>query len=156
MTYADCQFRNEIAFRLMETTPMGDSYMFKKIGLAVLFLALGSVSALAADFNGKWNAEVQGRNGNMQTLVFDFHVDGATLTGKVTTPRGDTDITNGKVEGDNISFDTVLNFNGNSMTMTYTGKADGETIKFTRKAGDRPATEFVAKKGEPAAAPAAQ
>ena len=38
--------------------------MFKKIGLAVLFLALGSVSALAADFNGKWTADVQGRNGH--------------------------------------------------------------------------------------------
>jgi len=129
--------------------------MFKKIGLAVLLLALGSVSALAADFNGKWNAEVQGRNGNMQTLVFDFHVDGATLTGKVTSPRGNSDITNGKVDGDNISFDTVMNFNGNEFKISYTGKADGDTIKFSRQMGDRPATEFVAKKGEPAAAPAA-
>jgi hypothetical protein len=125
--------------------------MFKKIGLAVLFLALGTVSALAADFNGKWSAEVQGRNGNMQTITFDFHVDGATLTGKVTTPRGDTDITNGKVDGDNISFDQVMNFNGNEMKIMYTGKADGETIKFSRQAGDRPAVEFVAKKGALAA-----
>lgn len=130
--------------------------MLKKIGLAVLFLTLGSVSALAADFNGKWNAQVQGRNGNTQTLVFDFKVDGATLTGKVTTPRGDTDITNGKVDGDNISFDTVLNFNGNEFKITYTGKADGDTIKFTRQMGDRGSSDFVAKKGEPPAAPAAQ
>ena len=127
--------------------------MFKKLGLAVLFLALGAVSALAADFNGKWNAEVTTPRGT-QTLVFDFHVDGATLTGKVTTPRGDTDITNGKVDGDNISFDQVMNFNGNEMKITYTGKADGDTIKFSRQMADRPATEFVAKKGAPAAAPA--
>ena len=128
--------------------------MLKKFGLAVLFLALGSVSALAADFSGKWNGDVTTPRGT-QTLVFDFHVDGATLTGKVTTPRGDTDITNGKVDGDNISFDTVMNFNGNEFKISYTGKADGDTIKFTRAMGDRGSSDFVAKKGAPAAAPAA-
>jgi hypothetical protein len=128
--------------------------MLKKIGLAVLFLALGSVSALAADFNGKWSADVTTPRGT-QTITFDFHVDGATLTGKVTTPRGEADISNGKVDGDNISFDQVMNFNGNSMTMTYTGKADGDTIKFTRQAGDRPAVEFVAKRGAAATPPPA-
>ena len=127
--------------------------MLKKIGLAVLFMALGSVSALAADFNGKWTADVQGRNGNTQTITFDFHVDGAALTGKVTTPRGDTDITNGKVDGDNISFDQVVNFNGNEFKISYTGKADGDTIKFTRQMGDRGSSEFVAKRAS-AAAPA--
>ncbi len=124
--------------------------MFKKFALAALFLALGSVSALAADFNGKWNGDVTTPRGT-QTLVFDFHVDGSTLTGKVTTPRGDTDITNGKVDGDNISFDTVLSFNGNEFKITYTGKADGDTIKFTRQMGDRGSSDFVAKKGAPAA-----
>jgi hypothetical protein len=131
--------------------------MLKKFGLAVLFLALGSVSALAADFNGKWSADVTTPRGT-QTITFDFHVAGATLTGKVTSPRGDADISNGKVDGDNISFDTVMNFNGNEFKISYTGKADGDTIKFTRAMGDRPATEFVAKRGAatPPAPPAPQ
>jgi hypothetical protein len=129
--------------------------MFKKITLAALFLALGTVSALAADFNGKWNGDVTTPRGT-QTLVFDFHVDGATLTGKITTPRGETDITNGKVDGDNISFDQVMNFNGNEFKITYTGKADGDTIKFTRAMGERGSSEFVAKKGAPAAPAAPQ
>ncbi len=119
--------------------------MLKKLALAVLFLALGSVSALAADFNGKWTGDVETPRGT-QTLNFDFKVDGAALTGTVTTPRGATDITNGKVDGDNISFDQVVNFNGNEFKITYTGKADGETIKFTRKMGDMGSSEFVAKR----------
>jgi hypothetical protein len=132
--------------------------MLRKLGLTVLFLALGSVAALAADFNGKWTGETQGRNGP-QTVTFDFHVDGSTLTGKVTTPRGDMDITNGKVDGDNISFDTTMSMNGNSMTLSYKGTADGDNIKFTRTfggGGDRPPQEFVAKRGAaaPPAAPA--
>jgi hypothetical protein len=128
--------------------------MVRKLGLAVLLFALSSVAALAADFNGKWSGEVQGRNG-MQTVTFDFHVDGATLTGKITTPRGETDITDGKVDGDNISFTQKLSFNGNDITINYTGKADGDTIKFTRQAGERPAVDFVAKRGDAAAAPPA-
>jgi hypothetical protein len=131
--------------------------MMKKLGITLLFFAFGSMTALAADFNGKWTGDVQGRNGNTQTLTFDFHVDGATLTGKVTTPRGDTDISNGKVDGDNISFDQVLNFNGNSVTISYKGTADGDTIKFTRTfggGGDRPPQDFVAKRAPAAAAPA--
>jgi hypothetical protein len=131
--------------------------MMRKLGLAALLFALVPVAALAADFNGKWNAQVQGRNGT-QTLVFDFHVDGSTLTGKITTPRGETDISNGKIDGDTITFDQVLEFNGNSFTISYTGKADGDTIKFTRQfgtSGERPPQEFVAKRGDAAPAPAA-
>ena len=104
---------------------------------------LGSVTALAADFNGKWTGDITTPRG-AQTLTFDFHVDGATLTGKITSPRGDSDITDGKIDGDNISFDQVVNYNGNAMKMIYAGKADGDTIKFTRTSGDRPAVNFVA------------
>jgi hypothetical protein len=126
--------------------------MLRKLGMAVLVLVLGSVAALAADFNGKWTGEVQGRMGT-QTLTFNFHVDGSTLTGKVTTPRGESDITDGKVDGDNISFAQVVSFNGNDFKILYTGKMDGDTIKFSRQMGDRPATEFTAKRGGEAAAP---
>jgi len=133
--------------------------MIRKLGITLLFVALGSVSALAADFNGKWTGDVLGRNGNTQTLTFDFHVDGANLTGKITTPRGDVDISNGKVDGDSISFDQVLNFNGNSFTISYKGTtaADG-TINFTRTFGggaERPPQTFIAKRASADATPAA-
>jgi hypothetical protein len=130
--------------------------MMRKLGLTALLFVFASVAAFAADFNGKWNGQVQGRNG-MQTLVFDLHVDGSTLTGKITTPRGDTDISNGKVNGDTITFDQVLNFNGNSITISYTGKVDGDNIQFTRQFGtdgSRPPQQFTAKRGDAAAAPA--
>jgi len=122
--------------------------MFRKLALAVMFLALGSVAAMAADFNGKWTADVTTPRGT-QTITFDFHVDGTTLTGKVTTPRGDTDITEGKIDGANISFSQVMNFNGNEFKLTYTGKIDGDSIKFTRQAGDRPAVDFTATRVKP-------
>jgi hypothetical protein len=137
--------------------------MIKKLGLAVLLFTLGSVAALAADFNGKWTADVTTPRGT-QTVTFNFKVDGSALTGTVSTRRGDIDISNGKVDGDNISFDQVMNFNGNSFTLSYKGTAQADgTIKFTRTFGggngDRPPQEFTAKRAEagaPAPAPAAQ
>jgi hypothetical protein len=127
--------------------------MFKKLGMAVLFIALGSVTALAADFNGKWTAQVETPRGT-QTLTFNFHVDGSTLTGTVSTRRGDTDIQNGKIDGDTISFDQEMNFNGNDFKISYTGKADGaDSIKFTRQFGDRPGQDFTAKRGDAEAPP---
>jgi hypothetical protein len=117
--------------------------MVRKALLAVLFFAFGSVTLLAADFNGKWTATVESPRGT-QTLTFDLHVDGAKLTGTVTTPRGEVTISDGKIDGDNISFAQVMNRDGNEFKIVYTGKAVGDTIKFTRQAGDRPAQEFVA------------
>jgi hypothetical protein len=120
--------------------------MFRKALLAVLFLAFGSAALLAADLNGKWTATVESPRGT-QTITFDFHVDGAKLTGTITTPRGDTAISDGKIDGDSISFAQVMSRDGNEFRIAYTGKADGDTIKFTRQfgaAGDRPAQEFTA------------
>jgi len=141
--------------------------MIKKLALATLVFALGSVTALAADFNGKWSADVPGRNGNTQTTTFTFTVDATamTVTGTVSGRMGDVQITNGKVTADTITFDVVRNFNGNSFTMSYKGTADGDTIKFTRSfsgggggngggpGGARPPQEFTATRA-PAGAPA--
>jgi hypothetical protein len=115
----------------------------RKLALAVLFVTLGAVTALAADVTGKWSATVETPRGT-QNISFDFKANGAALTGKVTTPRGESDIQDGKIDGDNLSFTQVVNFNGNEMKISYTGKFDGDNIKFTRTVGDRPAVEFTA------------
>jgi hypothetical protein len=119
--------------------------MIRKIGLALLAFAFCSVAALAADFNGKWTAEFDTQMG-VQKYTYEFHVDGATLTGKAISERGETAIQEGKIDGDNISFVEVLNFDGNEIKITYTGKIDGDTIKFTRKVGDFATEELVAKR----------
>jgi hypothetical protein len=121
--------------------------MLRKIALAFLFVALGTVSALAADITGKWTATVESPRGTQQ-LSFDFHVDGAALTGKITTPRGESDITDGKIDGDTVTFNQVVNFNGNEMKIAYKGTISGDSIKFTRTVGDRPPAEFTANRAK--------
>jgi hypothetical protein len=98
---------------------------------AVVLLVL--TAAYAADVTGKWVAETQGRNGPTQT-TFTFKVDGAKLTGTTQGAQGEpAEITEGKVEGDNISFVVVRKMGENEFKVTWKGKVSGDEIKFTRE-----------------------
>jgi len=118
-----------------------------KIRLFVLSCALAA-TAFAADVSGKWTAEVPGRGGQTMTQTITLKADGDALTGSVSGRAGDTAISNGKIDGDTVKFDVVREFNGNSMTMHYTGTVSGDQINFKvqREGGDAPAREFTAKR----------
>ena len=47
-----------------------------------------------------------------------------------------------------MSFTENLDFNGNPLVITYTGKISGDEIKFTRKVGDFATEEVVAKRAK--------
>ena len=99
--------------------------------LRILLIGCLAAAALwAADVTGKWTAEMQGRNGNTMTITMNLKADGDKLTGTMSGRGGETDISDGKVQGDNISFKVVREFNGNQITSVYKGKVDGDTIHF--------------------------
>ncbi len=103
--------------------------------------------AWAADVNGKWTAQVPGRGGQTRETTFNLKAEGNKLTGTVSGMQGDTQISDGKIEGDNISFTTVLSFNGNEIKLMYKGVISGDEIKFTRtREGADQSQEFVAKR----------
>ena len=108
-------------------------------------LALFTTGAFAADITGKWTAETKGRDGETRTQTFNLKQDGATLSGTVSSQMGDSAISEGKVDGDNISFVVKMERNGNEIKMPYTGKVSGNEIKFKRES-PRGAQEFTAKK----------
>jgi hypothetical protein len=110
-----------------------------------LLACLMVTSALAANVDGKWTAQVPGRQGNTQEMTFNFKAEGDKLTGSVSSARGEMQIQDGKVDGDNISFSQTFERGGNSMKIMYKGKVSGDTIEFTRGVGDREA-KFTAKR----------
>ena len=67
---------------------------------------------------------MQGRDGTPRTQTFEFKADGATLTGTVSGMQGEpTPIQNGKVDGDNISFEVTRSRGGNSFTRSTRAKS---------------------------------
>ena len=117
---------------------------------SVVFFLIGVSSAFAADVTGKWTAEVPGRGGQTREVTMNLKASGDALTGTMSGPQGDIEISDGKVSGDEISFNVTREFQGNSMKMHYTGKVDGDQIKFsvTREGGQGGgrAQEFTAKR----------
>ena len=123
---------------------------------AALIMAFTTVTALAAgDVTGTWNGEFKGPDGGTGFQVsFTFKQDGAKLTGTVAGPEGDPmAITDGKVDGDKISFKVA--FNG--MIISHEGTVKGDEIKLTSKAdqGDFPGGEIMLKRADAAKAPPA-
>ena len=122
---------------------------FAFLASLTLLACLMVPTASAADVSGKWTAQMPGRGGNTQDVTFTFKVDGSTLTGSVTTPRGELEIKDGKVDGDNISFNQTFDRGGNTMTIVYKGKVNGDTIQFTRGMQGRDGgQEFTAKRAK--------
>jgi len=113
----------------------------------VVVACLFALAASAADVSGTYVAQVPGRNGTMET-TFKLKADGDKLTGTVVTQRGEAEIKDGKVAGDTISFSQTFERGGNSMTILYKGKVEGNEIKFTREVqgGQGRTAEFTAKK----------
>ena len=83
-----------------------------------------------------------------QKYTYEFHVEGNKVTGTATNDRGPTTITEGKLDGDTITFVEPLSFNGNDIRIEYTGKINGDEIKFTRKVGDFATEELVAERSK--------
>lgn len=112
-----------------------------------LVLASASPALAATDVTGTWTAQMQGPNGDM-TLTFHFKQDGDKLTGTVESSMGGDafEISNGKIDGDKISFDT--SFNG--MSINHVGTVSGEQIKLSAKSddGQMPPMDFTLKRAE--------
>ena len=113
----------------------------------LILIALFAMTASAADVAGTWKASSETPNGTFET-IFVFKVDGNTLAGTVSNQMmGEKPISEGKIDGDSVSFVVAASFNGNDVKLNYKGKVDGKEMKIVLAlpGGDR-TFEMVAKK----------
>ncbi len=148
--------------------------MTKKIlFVSVVLLALVAVAVAADSITGKWVYEMPafGRGGGgggaapagpPRMVTMDLKADGMKLTGTVTTPGyafggGDppppttTAIANGKVDGNNFSFEVTRTTQMGEMTTKYEGSVNGAEMKLKTtspgfQGGDPRVSELTAKK----------
>ncbi len=111
--------------------------------LAVTFLAI----AYAAGATGKWTATFNTQVGE-QKYTWDLTVAGSKLTGKYTSSNGNGEISDGKVDGNNLSWVENLDYQGMPLRIEYTATLSGDELKITRKVADVATEEGVAKRAE--------
>jgi hypothetical protein len=85
----------------------------KWMRLAVVLSAAVFLNAAANDFSGTWKAVFTGpieeRPKMVSEMVFNFKVDGSKVTGTAHMAAwpGDAEISNGKIDGDRITFTVI-------------------------------------------------
>ncbi len=120
----------------MKRTQHALTTLIKVVTCAIL--ALGAVAQAQdkkVDPSGTWTWTVPGRNGGPdRKSTLKLKLEGDKLTGTLSAPgRGgqnnDTEIADGKINGDEISFAVTREFQGNKVTTKYNGKVSGDSIK---------------------------
>jgi hypothetical protein len=126
----------------------------------VLALAIGAIFGLGAttsraddkkaDVTGTWKWSVE-RNGQTFETTLKLKQEGDKLTGTISGRQGgnDTAIEDAKIDGNEVSFKVVREFNGNKFTQKYKAKVDGALMKGTvemERDGQTTTRDFEAKK----------
>jgi hypothetical protein len=117
--------------------------MRKSVILGVMILAaLVCVYSAETSIAGKWTGKFDSQVG-VQKYTFEFKVEGKVLKGTAISEIGDagsatketTPITEGKIDGNKITFTENLNYQGQALKMVYEGTVSGDEIKLKRTEG---------------------
>jgi len=97
-------------------------------------MLFASSAAWAASADGKWSGSFSTPQGELQ-INFDLKSDGSKLTGKMTiTGLNPTDIKDGKVDGDKLSFGAEIEFGANVIPLSVNGEVAGDDLKLNVEA----------------------
>jgi len=125
---------------------------FKIFAIAVSVFCLMAGMAWAADITGTWIAEMAGPGGGGQgvTITFNLKADGNKLTGNVEAMGNATEIDEGTIDGNNVSFTQTVDMQGSEMKVSYKGTVSGDemNLTFTMGGGEMPPMEMTAKRQE--------
>jgi hypothetical protein len=97
-----------------------------------LIVGLFALPVLAADLNGAWTGQITDPSGNPHPLTLQLKVDGNKVTGTITggPPSGEEQpLVNGKIEGDQLSFDVKTQGPAGEIVLAYKGKVAGNRIQ---------------------------
>ena len=101
--------------------------------IASMLMLVLCAPAFAADIDGKWTGTVQGPTGDTPE-AFNFKAYGNKLAGSTPSPLGGPDvaITEGKIDGKNITFKISLDFGaGMPFDFDYKGVVSPTDLKLT-------------------------
>jgi hypothetical protein len=86
-------------------------------------------AAKAAAASGNWNTALILNDGNRIEGMLKLKQDGDKLTGAAVRNESETPIQDGKIAGDEISFNVIRERDGRKVTAKYKGKITGDSVK---------------------------
>ena len=99
------------------------------LALAMLVVAFAGSAYAAAAIDGKWVGTLNGPEGPIQAAL-ELKSEGEKLTGTMNfASMGATALSNGKIAGNDLSFDLVLG--DGAFTLPFKGKLDGDKLALT-------------------------
>jgi hypothetical protein len=116
------------------------------MSLALALMILCAFGAVAADVTGTWFGRVEMGPGRVMEQTIILKMEGGKLTGAVKTASGEMEISDGRINGDEVSFTATREAGGNKMKMVYKGKISGNEIKFLHGREGGQQREFTVKR----------
>jgi hypothetical protein len=101
------------------------------------------------DLTGTWKSSYTNQDGQVRESTFKLKAEGEKVTGTISGRNNDTAIEEGKIKGEEVSFQVTREFNGNKMVIKYTGKVSGDTItgkSDSQRDGQPTSRDWVAKR----------
>ncbi len=104
--------------------------MIRKTMIASLFMLSFSAGLVAADITGAWYFERTSASGRRTEGYYVFKADGNKFTGRSITTGSRQEITNGVINGDQVTFE-VKNWQPTGKPTSYKGTLSGDELRFT-------------------------
>jgi len=142
----------------MELKKQNSLSLLKAFACAIItvgVVAMAHAQDSKVDPTGTWTWANPGRNGNPGTTnILVLKYSSSSLTGTLKAPKrggGTTnvEISDGKLTGDQISFNVIREAGGNSMTIGYKGAVTADAIKGTintERDGEKRSRKWEAKR----------
>jgi hypothetical protein len=127
--------------------------IYKALILAILLMGFvlvspGSLMAQAKTIAGEWDAAMN-TPGGVRNFKIVFKVEGEKVTGTVKRATGDVALV-GTIKGNDLQFSYVVRYNDNDLTLSMTGKVDGDSIAGTVAFGESGQSDQWSAKRAPA------
>ena len=116
------------------------------LSLSICFLCAGLLFA-DVDVTGKWNMTITTPRGE-RTSVAEFVQDGEALTVISEGRDGQKVESKGSVKGNDIEWSRTLETQRGTVTLTYKGQIEGDSMKGTVQFGSRGSGEWTAERAE--------
>jgi hypothetical protein len=117
-----------------------------RLSAAFVLMTAAAASAAPADVAGTWALSYTTKDGVKMASTLTLKVEGDTLTGTISSPRGSVPLNEASVKGDDVAFAIERVGFGDQIRIEYTGKVKGDTMTLKMKVGAREPIDVTARR----------